>query len=61
MNEDSKEDTKTYMVIKNYNAEYSLWLTNRKIPFGWRDTYKRGTREECLTYITRMRVTLIRC
>ncbi len=45
------EDTRTYKVVINHEAQYSIWLADRDNPPGWTDVDKRGTKRECLDYI----------
>ena len=51
MNRDDKEDTTIYKVVVNHEEQYSIWLTDREIPLGWRDVEKSGSKQECLAYI----------
>jgi MbtH protein len=45
------EDTLQYKVVLNNEEQYSIWLSDRANPLGWRDAGKTGTRAECLAYI----------
>jgi len=49
----SSEDgeNRLYTVVKNAEAQYSIWLSDSAIPEGWSEVGKRGTKSECLTYI----------
>jgi MbtH protein len=49
--EDQDEDARTYTVVVNQEEQYSIWLTGRPIPHGWRDGGKTGTKRECLDYV----------
>jgi MbtH protein len=51
MNRDEKEDTATYKVVVNHEAQYSIWPAEKKNPDGWADKGKAGTKTECLAYI----------
>ncbi len=51
MNRDETEDTAIYKVVVNHEEQYSIWLTDRENPFGWKDTGKSGLKTECLGYI----------
>ena len=51
MNQESKEDTKTYKVVVNHEEQYSIWPVDKMNPLGWKDAGKSGTKEECLAYI----------
>lgn len=48
---EDKKDTAIFKVVVNHEDQYSVWPAFRENPDGWRDTDKRGSREECLTYI----------
>jgi len=37
--------------VINDEEQYSIWILGRKLPFGWRDVGKFGTRAECLAHI----------
>ena len=41
-----------YDVVVNDEEQYSLWAAGRAIPDGWRTVGVRGTKEQCLAYIT---------
>lgn len=45
------ENTKTYVVLINIEAQYSIWPAGKKIPNGWSETGISGTKEECIAYI----------
>ena len=45
------QDTREYAVVMNDEEQYSIWLTDRAVPSGWREAGKRGTKAECLSYI----------
>ena len=40
-----------YSVVLNDEEQYSIWLTGRPIPSGWRAEGTSGTKEECLAHI----------
>jgi MbtH protein len=40
-----------YVVVINEEEQYSIWLADTSIPIGWKETGKRGSKEECLSYI----------
>lgn len=48
---DDEEGKRNYSVVVNHEEQYSIWLANRKIPLGWREAGKQGTKSECLAYI----------
>jgi MbtH protein len=45
------EDTREYIAVVNHEEQYSIWLADQKVPLGWRDTGRRGTKQACLEYI----------
>ncbi|WP_407939908.1 MbtH family protein [Micromonospora tarapacensis] len=45
------DDDAEYVVVSNDEEQFSLWLTERSLPNGWREAGKRGSRAECLAYI----------
>ena len=53
MNQDNQKSIRIYKVIRNYEDEFVIWPFERKVPFSWRDTNRKGTKEECLAYIAR--------
>ena len=51
MMSDFEDDRTSYMVVINHEEQYSICPVGREVPLGWKDVGKRGTKEECLTYI----------
>lgn len=51
MSRDDGDDTTTYRVVINHEAQYSIWPAERANPLGWTDGGKTGHKEECLAYI----------
>ncbi len=51
MAEQYEDDGRTYMVVINHEEQYSIWLSYKEVPVGWRPVGKVGTKPECLTYI----------
>jgi len=45
------ENIKTYVVLINGEAQYSIWPSGKQIPNGWSETGKSGSKEECLSYV----------
>lgn len=43
-----------YTVVLNDEEQYSIWLTGRAIPSGWRAEGTSGTKEECLAHIEKV-------
>ena len=50
MSEDA-DDQREYAVVCNQEEQFSIWLTDRPLPSGWRAEGKRGTKSECLAHI----------
>jgi MbtH protein len=42
--------TSSYVVI-NHEEQYAIWPSDRRLPSGWRDTGKNGSKDVCLDYI----------
>jgi MbtH protein len=51
MRQNFDDDNRTYRVVVNHEEQYALWLADREIPLGWRDTGKCGTKQECMNYV----------
>lgn len=51
---DDSSDERTYLVVRNDEEQYSIWLADRELPAGWSAEGTRGTREECLAHIDRV-------
>ncbi len=51
MYQDDKEDTTIYKVVVNQEEQYSIWVSDRENPIGWKDVGKNGLKQECLDYI----------
>lgn len=51
---DSKisDNSRTYMVVRNAEEQYSIWPAEGHIPFGWEAVPKTGSLDECLMYIS---------
>lgn len=47
----TKNDATQFIVVLNHEEQYSIWPAGREIPAGWREGWKTGSRDECLTYI----------
>jgi MbtH protein len=46
------EERSTYKVVINEEEQYSIWPVDRENPLGWHDAGKKGTRQECLRFIS---------
>lgn len=51
MNTEDKDDMRLYKVVINHEEQYSIWLADRDVPSGWRETEQCGSKGECLAYI----------
>lgn len=40
-----------YLVVRNHEEQYSIWLADHEIPAGWETVGKRGRKDECLAFI----------
>lgn len=47
----NEEDTSIYQVVVNHEEQYSIWLTGRPVPSGWKEVGKSGSKTDCLSYI----------
>jgi MbtH protein len=45
------EDTRLYIVLKNHEEQYSLWLKSNEIPAGWQAVGVEGQKAVCLEHI----------
>jgi MbtH protein len=46
-----EDESATYLVVVNYEGQYSLWPTFLVLPQGWTAVGPTGGREECLDWI----------
>jgi MbtH protein len=51
---DTADDSRTYRVVVNHEAQYSIWFADRDLPQGWREEGTAGTRDQCLSHIERV-------
>jgi MbtH protein len=51
LTQDEQEDTRTYKVVVNHEAQYSIWPADTPNPKGWNDAGKGGAKQDCLSYI----------
>ena len=51
MNQCEKDDNMIFKVVVNNEEQYSIWMADKEIPLGWKDTGKSGLKQECLDYI----------
>jgi len=49
---DDAQDQTRYTVVINHEEQYSIWPDDdRKLPAGWTEVGKSGSRQDCLDYI----------
>ncbi|MDQ3223571.1 MAG: MbtH family protein, partial [Gemmatimonadota bacterium] len=41
------DDDARYVVLRNDEEQYSLWLAGHDVPAGWHQVGKEGSKEEC--------------
>ena len=51
MDQEDRADNRIYQVVVNHEEQYSIWPADRENAIGWRDAGKKGSKDECLTYI----------
>jgi MbtH protein len=44
-------DESKYLVVKNFEGQYSIWSSDRPIPPGWEPQGAARPKDECLEYI----------
>lgn len=47
----SKEGSIRFRVLRDFEGRYSMWPSNLKIPAGWEDTGKCGSKEEAVNFV----------
>jgi MbtH protein len=45
------DDDRAYRVVVNDEGQYSIWLSYKDIPAGWRDVGVAGNKATCLAHI----------
>lgn len=45
------DDDRDYIVVINHEEQYSIWLSGRDVPPGWRPTGFVGRKDICLAHI----------
>lgn len=41
-----------FVVVQNHEGQFSIWPCERDVPAGWDVQPQRGSKEECLKYIS---------
>jgi len=52
MTESRQDDL--YLVVRNDQGQYSIWLADRRVPDGWTPVGEAEPKEECLVRIERL-------
>lgn len=52
------ESKKLFLVVINYEEQYSIWPKYKKIPHGWKPIGGPRTKEQCLSYIEKVWVDM---
>lgn len=52
------DDDRTYKVVVNHEEQYSIWLSHKSLPPGWRETGVEGSKPTCLSYINEVWVDM---
>jgi MbtH protein len=48
---DEEEGERQYVVLVNTEEQYSLWLSQRSVPAGWRQVCGPASKKTCLDYV----------
>jgi MbtH protein len=40
-----------YVVLRNDEEQYSLWLAGHTVPAGWEQVGQKGSKDECSSYV----------
>lgn len=54
MAQSDEQDRRQFIAVVNPEGQYSIWFAERKLPPGWSEAGKRGTKDECLDYIAQV-------
>jgi MbtH protein len=54
MHSDDQEAQQTYVVLVNHEEQYSLWLSHKDIPAGWKRVGVSGSKAECMEYVDKV-------
>jgi MbtH protein len=54
MHSDDPEVQQTYIVLVNDEEQYSLWLSHKEIPAGWKNVGISGSKAECMEYVDKV-------
>lgn len=45
------EEAQQFAVVVNQEEQYSIWPAGKTLPLGWKLVDKRGSKQDCLSYI----------
>ena len=45
------EAEEVFVVVVNHERQYSIWPVTQRIPLGWEEAGKTGSKQECLHHI----------
>jgi MbtH protein len=48
------DDDARYVVLRNDEEQYSLWLADLDVPAGWQMADMTGTKDECMAYVDKV-------
>ncbi|MCK9877840.1 MbtH family NRPS accessory protein [Frankia sp. Ag45/Mut15] len=48
---ENNTDDRTYLVVRNHEEQYSIWLADRELPAGWDAVGFSGPKPDCLAHI----------
>jgi len=51
MGDDAAEDRDSYFVVVNHEEQYSIWLSDKDVPLGWKTIGEPAPKSKCLGYI----------
>jgi MbtH protein len=54
MYSDNEDVAQIYTVLINDEEQYSLWLSHKEIPAGWKSVGITGTKAECMEYVDKV-------
>jgi len=46
------DENAIFDVVLNHEEQYSIWPDSKEVPLGWKKVGKRGTKQQCLAYIS---------
>jgi MbtH protein len=49
--EATSDESAIYKVLVNHEEQYALWPDDLRVPDGWNEAGKRGSKDECAAYV----------